>query len=511
MSSKQLKIGVALSYVSTGLHMLISLVYTPLMLRLLGQSEYGVYTLVSSVVSYLSLFSLGFTGAYLRFYSRRKVANDALGVARLNGMFMTIFLIMVAAAFVCGMVLVQFPRQLFGSKLTEDELQTAQILMVILVVSVSISLPASVLDSVISAHEQFLFQRIVTLASTICNPMLTLPLLLMGYGSVAMVCVSTGLAVARLVAKIVFCARKLHVRFAFDGFDFQVLKEIAGFSFFLFLNMIIDQINWSVDKFILGHVAGTAEVAVYGVGSGINTLFIKFSTAISSVFSPRINRIAAENAPDMRAQFSRLMTRVGRVQYLVLMLIASGFVIFGQLFITDIYSSAEYAQAYPVALLLMLPAFVPLTQNVGIEIQRSLNKHQIRSILYFCMALLNTLISIPLAKKYGAVGSALGTAIALVLANGFIINIYYQKGLGLDMGYFWKNFLSISKGMILPAILGFLIMRYVRYRNLVEYFLSIVAYTLAYCASMYAFGMNESERAFVKKPLRAIGRRLKRR
>ena len=59
----QLKSGVILSYISTGFNMIIQLVYTPVMIQLLGQSEYGLYTLVGSVVSYLSLFSLGFNGS----------------------------------------------------------------------------------------------------------------------------------------------------------------------------------------------------------------------------------------------------------------------------------------------------------------------------------------------------------------------------------------------------------------------------------------------------------------
>ena len=102
--SDQLKLGAILSYVSTGLNMAVQLLYTPLMIRLLGQSEYGLYTLVGSVVSYLSLFSLGFTGAYLRFYSQRRAKNDEEGIARLNGMFLTVFCVMSLAALVCGMV-----------------------------------------------------------------------------------------------------------------------------------------------------------------------------------------------------------------------------------------------------------------------------------------------------------------------------------------------------------------------------------------------------------------------
>lgn len=92
--------------------------------------------------------------------------------------------------------------------------------------------------------------------------------------------------------------------------------------------MIIDQVNWSVGKFILGRVTGSIAVAIYGVGANINTLYLNFSTSISSVFSPRINRIAAANEPDMLRRFTLLMTKVGRVQFMVLVLIASGFTIF---------------------------------------------------------------------------------------------------------------------------------------------------------------------------------------
>ena len=69
MKVNQLKAGVMLSYLSIGTSGVIQLAYTPVMLRLLGQSEYGLYTLVSSVVSYLGLLTFGIGGAYLRFYS----------------------------------------------------------------------------------------------------------------------------------------------------------------------------------------------------------------------------------------------------------------------------------------------------------------------------------------------------------------------------------------------------------------------------------------------------------
>ena len=205
IKGNQLKIGVILSYVSMALNMIIQLTYTPIMIHLLGQSEYGLYTLVGSVVSYLGLFSLGFTGAYLRFYSRYMQQGDSIGVARLNGMFLTLFLCMSVVALLCGMILSWFANQLFGSNLTLAELEKSQILMRILVVNIALTFPSSVFDSVVSAHEQFLFQRILQLAGVIFNPLLCLPLLLLGYGSIAVVTVTTVITILKLTVNILFC------------------------------------------------------------------------------------------------------------------------------------------------------------------------------------------------------------------------------------------------------------------------------------------------------------------
>ena len=89
----QLRVGVILNYIVILLNTLVGLLYTPYMLRMMGQSEYGLYQLVASVVSYLSILSLGFGSSYMRFYSRIKKNNDEQEIARFNGMFMTIFLI----------------------------------------------------------------------------------------------------------------------------------------------------------------------------------------------------------------------------------------------------------------------------------------------------------------------------------------------------------------------------------------------------------------------------------
>lgn len=491
----QLKAGVVLSYLSTAISIVIQLVYMPVMIRLLGKSEYGLYSLVSGVVSYLSLFSLGFTGSYLRFFAR--YYNNKQKLASLNGMFLTLFSILSAMAAICGIVLSFFPEQIFGSRLSERELLKARILMIILVVNIAVSLVSSIFDSIISAYEQFIFQRIMGLVSAIVNPFICLPLLLMGYGSVMIVIVTTGITFARFVVNVWFCVCKIRIPVSFQGFQWSLLKEIAVFSSFLLINMIIDQINWNVDKLILGHTSGTEEIAVYGVASQFNSLFMTFSTTISSVFAPRVNHIASHKENNYQIEFTRLMVKIGRIQWLILGLLTCGFIVFGKYFIVHIFAGEGYEDAYTTALYLVIPVLIPLIQNIGIEMQRALNRHQFRSIIYLIIAVSNVAISIPLAGRWGAVGAAMGTAFSLLIGNGLIMNIFYHKVLRINMIYFWKEILGTWKGFLIPMVLAALIMKYVVFENLKVFLISAFIFTVVYCVSVLKFSCNEEEKNLV--------------
>ena len=497
----QKKAGVLLSYGQTVLSTIISLVYTPVMLRLLGTSEYGTYTLVSGFISNLSLMSFGLGSAYVRYYSRAKVQEGEDGVAHINGMFMVIFLVISAMSLLVGGVLVANVQNIFGAKLTAHEIETARVLMALLVVNIAVSFPCSVFSSYITANERFLFQRIINMIRTVLNPIVMLPLLLMGLGSVALVVVTLVLSVVTDAFNIWYCRRKLRMRLTFGHFDFALLREMGGFSFFIFLNMIIDQINWTVDTTLLGIISGTAATAIYGVGAQINSYYKTLSTSISGVFVPQINRIVAEGQGDDR--LTSLFTRVGRIQFLLLMLVLTGFVFVGEPFI-DAWGGGEYAGAYPIALMLMVPVTLPLIENLGIEIQRAKNMHQFRSKVYFFMALGNVLVSIPLGMRFGGLGCAMGTAISLIIGNGFVMNWYYQTHIGLDMKYFFRSILSMVPAMVPPALLGLLAVRLHTFSGYSGVLTFAVPYTAVYALCVYRWAMNDEEQGMVRGMLRRL-------
>ena len=500
-SISQKKAGIILSYIGQIVHILTGLIYTPVMLHLLGQSEYGLYQLVYSVVSYLSLLSLGFSASYMRFYSKEQAENNDNGVARLNGMFLIVFGIMSLACIICGFIMLYNIHYIFGMGLTEQEYKKAKVLLFLMVVNMALTFPNSVFNCIITSQERFVFQKSLILIQYLANPILTFPLLILGYGSIVMVSITTILTFIVLLTNIYYCFSRLKARFIFRGLQFKILKEMMVFTFFIFINQVIDQINWNVDKILLGRMAGTISVAIYSVGAQINTLYVQMSTSVSQVYIPQVNRIVAET--DDNEELSRIFIKVGRIQFIIMTLLMTGFIFFGKSFI-KLWAGDGYELAYFVTLLLIIPVTIPLIQNIGIEIQRAKDMHKARSIVYLFIAIGNLILSYILVKIIGIIGSAIGTAISLLVGNGVFMNWYYYKKLGINIPMFWRSLSSFIPSILICSIFGVLNISFINYTSFWTMVLGAAMYTIIYCLSFYYTGMNPEEKRAIQNILQRI-------
>ena len=333
----QLKWGVILSYIQMAMGIVVGLAYTPIMLRLLGKSEYGLYNTVSSTISMLSILSLGFNSSYIRYYSKYKKENDEESIYKLNGLFLIIFGIIGAIALACGAFLSFNLEYVFDEGLTTQEYATAKVLMLLLTVNLAVSFPATLFTSIISAHEKYVFLKLLAVLKTVVGPLATLPLLLMGYRSIAMVTVTVAISLITDFLYFIYVTCKLKNRFVFHDFEKGIFKSLFVYTSFLAINLIVDQINWNVDKFLLGRFKGTEVVAIYSVGYALYQYYAMFSSSVSSVFTPRVHKIVNStdgNDVERKRQLTELFVKVGRIQFLLLGLIASGLVFFGKAFTT---------------------------------------------------------------------------------------------------------------------------------------------------------------------------------
>ncbi|MCR5601015.1 MAG: lipopolysaccharide biosynthesis protein [Ruminococcus sp.] len=497
---KQKQVGVILSYTALLLNTLIQLFYTPLMLDKLGKSEYGLYTLALSVTGYLTLLSLGLTGTYNKFFAKVDAEKDEEGLKRLNGMFFVMFAVISATAVLVGIILSMNVSFIFKKNLTPEELQIGKTLVLVLTFNVALSLATTPYTSFINANERFIFYRLIMIGSYVLHGAICVVVLLLGGKSVALTVVSLALTATSITLQFLFCKFKLNYKISVRNISFAELKPIFAFSVFILLYDIINQLNWGIDKVVLGIEVGTAGIAVYGIAAQLNTYYMRISTTIASVFIPQVNRMAVEIKDEkvQNEQLSNLMIKIGRIQFMVVGLVLSGYIFFGQQFIIR-WSGYGYRKAYFIGLWLMIPITVDLIQNIGTHISRAKYLHKPITYCFLVVASSNAILSFPLCRMYGAVGCAMATAITTVCGHGLFLNWYYYKKMGLNIPMFWKSVLKILPAFIPPAAVGVVCKLFVTINSYPTIMIYGLGYAAVYFISMYFLGMNSFEKAIIQK------------
>lgn len=501
MKINQLKAGAILSYVILGLTNVVGLLYTPYMLRMMGQSEYGLYSLVASVVAYLTILDLGFGNAIIRYTAKFRAEGKTEEQYSMFGMFIILYSVIGLIALIAGLGLYFNVETIFGSSMSVGELAKARILMLLMVFNLAVTFPFSIFGSIITAYEDFVFQKSIQIVRIILNTLIMIVLLQHGYKAIGMVVLITTFNVISLLTNFFYCKYKIMIKFHFTKFNWGFLKEIAMYSFYIFLGAIIDRIYWSTGQLVLGAFVSTAAVAIFAVGIQLEQMYMAFSTAISGVFLPRVTAMTTYSQSDK--SISDLFIRTGRIQYIVMAFILTGFIVFGKQFII-LWAGANYADVYTIALLFFVPLTIPLIQNLGITILQARNKVKFRALLYFVIAVFSLGLQLLLVKKYGGIGCAAAICVALVVGHIIVMNIYYYKYQAIDIPTFWKE---IGKMSVTPLILGigaYILLQYISLHTILTLGIGVVLFSLIYIPLFWFLGMNQSERDLMYTPLKHV-------
>ncbi len=494
----QLKAGAALNYAIILLNTIVGLLYTPYMLRMMGMSEFGLYSLVASVISYLTILDLGLGNAVIRYTAKFRAEGKQTEQYEMFGMFLVLYLIIGVVALILGSALYFNVDALFGETMTTLELDKARIMIMLLVFNVAFTFPMTIFGSIITAYERFVFPRTINITRIILNTIVMVCLLHIGYRAVAMVVVQTVFNVLTLILNYIYCRNKLKIRIYFRRFQWNFLKEVAIYSFWILLNVIMDRIYWSTGQFVLGAMVGTTAIAVFAVAIQLQGMYMQFSTAVSGVFLPKVTSMVTISN-DNRA-ISDLFIRTGRIQYIIMALILSGFIVFGRQFIL-LWAGSGYEDAYIICLLFFVSLLIPLIQNIGITILQARNQMRFRSLLYICIALGALALQFLLAKKYGGIGCAIAISGALLLGQGLIMNIYYSKKQGIDIGKFWKEILKMSAVPIVVTSLSIFVIKNFEINSWGDFMIVMIIYCAVYIPLFWVFSMNKYERNLLITPL----------
>ena len=490
--ANSIKKGAIISYVSIFLNIVISLVYTPWMIHQIGVSDYGLYSLVSAFLGYFML-DFGLSGTITRFVAKYRAEGNETKVANMLGLTAKVYFALDTIIFIVLFVLYFFLSEIFGGGLTPAEIEKLKILYCIAGTFSVLSFLFKPVSGAMMAYEYFVANKSLDMLVRVGTVVFIVILLLFG-GNVYHLVFITGFVgfFAALLRYLIFI-RKSRLKINWKYFEKAELIGLFSFSVWVLVMQLSQMFRLSLIPTILGICSNTTEISVFSVGKGLEGMVYTISAALNGLFLPMVSRLVQSNDKN---SIMKLMINVGRIQLYIILLIFTVFIVFGKSFIT-LWVGDTFHGSYYVFLFLVFVNIISLTLHIAMDIVYAENKIRHIAMRVLISSLLGLVLSIIIAPKYGAIGCAASTGIALVLTQILYLD-FYQRRMGLDIPYFFKQcHLKIVPLVTVYAISAFFICQLYYLENWLLLFFSIAAYTLGYSLMVWFVLANPYEKNMV--------------
>ncbi len=492
MARSQIKTGAVLSYIALFLNIAISFFYTPWMIRQIGVSDYGLYSLVMSFISYFIL-DLGLTQTVQRFIAKYRAEGDLESVQNLIGLTTKIFLVIDTIIFLVLAICYFFLEQIFTG-LTSEEIEKLKVLYCISGTFSVLSFMFKPLGGTIMAFELFTATQWIGMLNKVGAVVLVCIALFFGADVYALVLINGAMALLASILKYVVFRKKTGLHINWKYYDRGKVKDVFSFSMWAFGNGLAQRMRLTLIPTVLGILSNSVEISIFALGMTLEAMVFTISAAINGLFLPRVSQLTVKGD---KQGVEALMLRVGRLQLYLITLIFTGFVIFGRQFL-KLWVEPQFANTYYILLCLIFTNLVTLTQRIADDYIYVENRIKDSSIRMFTSSFFGLVISTLLAPKIGAVGCGIGTGLGLLIYT-ISINIFYSKDLKLDIASFFKNcHLKIMPLLIALAAVVFLVVGRIELSSWPRLLTAILAYTIIFGTVAYLFLFNEDEKSLFR-------------
>ncbi len=457
-SSKQIKLGAMLSYFTIAFNIVAGLIYTPWMISQIGQINYGLYTLATSLIT-IFVMDFGMSAAVTRFVAKYNAAGEQESINNFLGIVYKLYLL-IDALILTVLVIVYFFIDTLYSQLTLEEIEIFKVLYIIVGLFSIISFPFTNLNGILNAYEKFIQLKFCDLFNKASTIVAVVVLLLLGYGIYALVLVNAIAGLITILLKLIIIRKQTPTRVNFKFFNKSILKEIFGFSMWTTVGSLAQRLIFNITPSIIAVVSitGSVGVAIFGLASTIEGYVYMVATAINGMFMARISKMIHDGKKD--TDLLPLMTKIGRIQCMIVGLIIVGFISVGKSFIIYVWNKLDFAESYLCAVFLIIPSFFYLPMQIANTTLIVENKVKLQAYVFVIMGVLNIFCSFVLSKYFGALGASISIFIAYMVRT-VLMAIIYKKVLHIDMKTFCKEtFFKISPYLILSIAAGYLAEKY---------------------------------------------------
>lgn len=494
-SSRQLKIGILISYLAIGINIVTGLVYTPWMIRSIGRENFGLYTLALSVIA-LFVFDFGLSTAVTRFIAkyvaegRQDKANQCYGLV--YRLYLGIDVILLAILIGVYFFIPQIYREL-----TPEEIEKFKIVYCITSVYSILSFPFIPLNGILTAYEQIVQLRICDVAHKLIIVGAMSVCLVCGMGLYSLVVVNAISGIVTIALKFICVAKYTNQRIDWKYFNRTEFKELVGYSGWVTIISLAQRCIFSIAPSILGALSGSSSIAILGIAITLEGYTYTLANAMNGVFLPKVSRIMYSGDGNILP----LMVKVARLQIYVIGFIVLGVVCLGYDFIA-LWVGESFSESYPCAILLIVPSLFQLPQEIGLQAIHAKNKVRSLAQVFFYMAVCSLVISCLLARPFGALGIGISVFVAytlrtigmdIILVRDLKVNIYQ---------FFTESYGKLLVPLIICLAVGLSISHYLILTGWMGFIVKGVLFCICYCGVIYMTAMNKSEKELILVPIK---------
>lgn len=483
-----------IGYITIFVNIITGLLYTPWMIKQIGVSEYGLYTLISSFLSYF-LLDFGLGTAVSRFVSKYREEGRAEEIDKLLSVIVKVFAIIDAAIFVLLIVCYFNIAEIFTG-LTPDEQEKFRVIYCIAGGFSLLTFPFSYLNGILIAYERFVVLKSCELVQRILIVALVVLCLLTGHGLYSLVFVNSCVGLFIVIYKLLYLSRKENIRIDVRYFDKNTLLELLRFSAWVFVIGVASRLMYNIIPTVLGRYCNSTEVAKFSVAMMMEGYVYTFASALNGLFLPRVMRITLKtNDGD---ELTKLMITVGRIQLIIVGLIISAFVVVGRQFV-NLWLGIDFDMSYFVTLCLITPGLISLTEEIGNTALIATNELKYRAFLYIGASAISVIGGYILAPQYGALGCGVAVLLSLIFCHILGMNILYYYKLHINViKFLYNTIMPFVPVVCIPIVVTYALSNYINMGGWIEFLLVAALYSISFITVIWFLFMRSAERKMIK-------------
>ncbi|MEE1198585.1 MAG: oligosaccharide flippase family protein [Acutalibacteraceae bacterium] len=487
----QVRMGALISYFALGINVITGLLYTPWMVRQIGQSNYGLYSLATSLIA-IFMLDFGLGSAVSRFVSKYRAESNQEAINSIIGVIYKLYMA-IDIVILCVLTGVYFFLDVIYVKLTPAELEQFRTLYLMVAAFNLISFPLSPLNGLLNAYEKFIQLKICDLLHKLFTVGLVVVALSVSTSVTMVVAANVASGLITLLLKFIIVKQKVPVRVNFKAGGKELYKSLFGFTAWTTVISLMQRFTHSFAPSVLGMTASAVEIAIYSPAVVLEGYYYLLATAVNGLFLPRVSRFIAEGKED---EILKLMIKVGKYQIVVLGLIFIGFLCVGQDFMT-LWMGPDYAKTYYCALIILFPTLISSTQQIASTtvIAKNLVKYQAK-----CMTItgvVGLVISYALSMFVGSLGVCIGTAVTALTNMVYMNTIYYRKA-GINVFEFYKKvYLKAVPCYAIVAIIGLIVTRFITFSGWMGLIIKAATVSVIYLTTLGLLYLSKQDRCAI--------------